>query len=145
MQNGCEALRGCLMNAVLMKIQEHFIHDKIAIPANVPRISRPRLLTLLTENLHSANATIVNGRARSGKTMLAADFARHVGRAVAWYKVDAADNDLRVFCEYLSAAVRSQRPAIDAATLIEFAAAVHSDFAELLADALVFQLTEAKG
>jgi len=102
------------MNALFMKIQEHFIHEKIAIPNLAPRTSRPRLLKLLTDNLHSANATVINGRAGSGKSVLAADFARHVGRAVAWYKVEAADNDLRVFCEYLAAAVRRQRPSIDA-------------------------------
>jgi hypothetical protein len=54
------------MNALFMKIQEHFIHEKIAIPNVVPRTSRPRLLKLLTDNLNSANATIINGRAGSG-------------------------------------------------------------------------------
>ena len=133
------------MNALLMKIQEHFIHDKIAIPTATPRISRPRLLQRLTEQLYSANATILNGRAGSGKTMLAVDFSRNVGRAVAWYKVDAADNELRLFCEYLTAAVRRQRPSINVANLIELAATVEGGNAELLADALVFQLSEAKG
>lgn len=133
------------MNALLMKIQEHFIHDKIAIPPATLRISRPRLLQRLTEQLCSANATILNGRAGSGKTMLAVDFSRNVGRAVAWYKVDAADNELRLFCEYLVAAVRRQRPAINATNLIELAATVDGGNAEILADALVFQLSEAKG
>ena len=80
-----------------MRIEEHFIHDKIAIPAAGPRTSRPRLLKLLTDTLVSTNATVVNGRAGTGKTALVTDFARHSGRAVAWYKVDAADNDLRLF------------------------------------------------
>lgn len=131
------------MNALFMKIQEHFIHEKIAIPSAAPRTSRPRLLKLLTDNLNSANATIINGRAGSGKSALATDFARHVGRAVAWYKVEAADNDLRVFCEYLAAAVRRQRPSIDAKkALFELIKTVESDRAELLAEAFVFQLSE---
>ena len=133
------------MNALLMKIQEHFIHDKIAVPLTVPRISRAHLLKQLAENLCSANATILNGRAGSGKTMLALDFSRHVGRAVAWYKVDAVDNELRSFCEYLTAAIRRQRPSINANSLIELAATVGGDNVELLADALVFQISEAKG
>src|SRR6185436_4590437 len=133
------------MNALLMKIQEHFIHDKIAVPLTVPRISRAHLLKQLSENLFSANATILNGRAGSGKTMLALDFSRHVGRTVAWYKVDAVDNELSVFCEYLTAAIRRQRPSINATSLIELAATVDADNAELLADALVFQLSESKG
>ncbi|HXI61692.1 MAG TPA: AAA family ATPase [Pyrinomonadaceae bacterium] len=133
------------MNALFMKIQEHFIHEKIAIPSVAPRTSRPRLLKLLTGNLNSANATIINGRAGSGKSVLATDFARHVGRAVAWYKVEAADNDLRVFCEYLAAAVRRQRPSIDAKkALLELIKAVESDRAELLAEAFVFQLSETR-
>ena len=132
------------MNALFMKIQEHFIHEKIAIPNLAPRTSRPRLLKLLSDNLHSANATVINGRAGSGKSVLAADFARHVGRAVAWYKVEAADNDLRVFCEYLAAAVRRQRPSIDARALLELTETVESDAAEMLAEAFVFQLSETR-
>jgi LuxR family maltose regulon positive regulatory protein len=99
----------------------------------------------LTENLHSANATVLNGRAGSGKTMLAVDFSRNIGRPVAWYKVDAADNELTLFCEYLTAAVRRQRPTLNTASLIELAATVDGDNAELLADAFVFQLGETKG
>src|SRR5207237_5973328 len=97
----------------LMKIEGHFIHEKIAIPAATTRTTRLRLLKLLAENVVSANATVVNGRAGTGKTALAADFARHAGRAVAWYKVDAADNDLRLFLEYLVASIRLQRPSIN--------------------------------
>src|SRR5438132_8434296 len=128
----------------LMKIEEHFIHEKIAIPTACPRTSRWRLLTLLADHVASANATIVNGRAGTGKTALAADFARHAGRAVAWYKVDAADNDLRVFCEYLAAAIALQRPKLSADRLLKIADSVDNDCAELLAEALVFQLPEQK-
>src|ERR1043165_6658698 len=132
-------------NVSVMKIQEHFIHDKIAIPAAPPRVSRTRLLRRLTEHLYSANATVINGRAGSGKTTLAVDFSRNISRAAAWYKVEAADNDLRVFSEYLATAVRRQRPAINVTSLIDLAAMVSGDTTELLADAFVFQLGEAKG
>ncbi len=128
-----------------MKTEAHFIHEKIAIPAISLRTSRPRLLNLLAENVASANATIVNGRAGTGKTALAADFARHTGRAVAWYKVDAADNDLRLFCEYLTTTVRLQRPAIEPVRLLELIETVESDRAEVLAESFVFQLDETKG
>lgn len=128
-----------------MRIEEHFIHDKIAIPAEGPRTSRPRLLKLLTDNLVTTNATVVNGRAGTGKTVLATDFARHAGRAVAWYKVDATDNDLRLFCEYLVTAVRLQRPTLGAKQLLDLSREVAIDGSELLADALVFQLGETKG
>jgi LuxR family maltose regulon positive regulatory protein len=128
-----------------MKIEAQFIHDKIAVPMTVPRTSRPRLLKQLTDNLVLTNATVVNGRAGTGKTALATDFARRAGRAVAWYKVDAADNDLRLFSEYLVTAIRLQRPSLGSEQLLELSRAVTTASAELLADALVFQLGETKG
>jgi LuxR family transcriptional regulator, maltose regulon positive regulatory protein len=125
-----------------MKIEEHFIHEKIAIPAATPRTSRLRLLKLLAENQVSANATIIHGRAGTGKTALAADFARHAGRSVAWYKVDAADNDLRLFCKYLAASIRLQRPSINSDRLLDQTETIETDRAELLAEGFVFQLSE---
>lgn len=130
---------------MVMTIAKHFIHEKIAVPALGLRTSRPRLLKLLSANLVSTNATVINGRAGTGKTALAADFARHAGRAVAWYKVDAADNDLRLFCEYLITTVRRQRPRLGAQQLFDLAAEIESDGAGVLADALVFQLGETRG
>ena len=82
-------------------------------------VPRPRLLKLLENNLASYNATIINGRAGTGKTVLAEDFARHSGRAVSWYKVDASDTDLRVFCEYLLASIKLQRFWIDSDRLLQ--------------------------
>jgi len=128
----------------LMKIEGHFIHEKIAIPAATARTTRLRLLKLLAENVVSANATVVNGRAGTGKTALAADFARHAGRSVSWYKVDAADNDLRLFLEYLVASIRLQRPSIDPNRLLDLTDSIESDRAELVADGLVYQLTDVK-
>src|SRR5437588_394325 len=46
----------------LMKIEGHFIHEKIAIPAATARTTRLRLLKLLAENVGSANATVADGR-----------------------------------------------------------------------------------
>src|SRR6266404_9794378 len=133
------------MSALLMKKDEgHLIHEKTAVPEQSPRTSRSRLCKLLKENLGAYNATIINGRAGTGKTTLAADFARHAGRPVSWYKVDAADSDLRMFCEYLSTTVRGQRLSIDAERLLQITETVESDRAELLAEALVFQLSEGK-
>lgn len=126
------------------KEEGQLIHQKIALPDEAVRVSRSRLLKLLDESLASYNATIINGRAGTGKTVLGADFARHAGRPVAWYKVDAADCDLRVFYEYLLASVRLQRPSINHSGLMHLAETVEQDRAELLAEALVFQLSEAK-
>jgi LuxR family maltose regulon positive regulatory protein len=123
--------------------QRQLIHEKIVVPDGLPRVSRSRLLRLLEENLASYSATILNGRAGSGKTILAADFARHARRPVSWYKVDAADSDLRVFYEYLLASLRLQRPSVDGG-LLQLAAVVKGENAAILAEALVFQLSETQ-
>ncbi len=128
----------------MKKDEGHLIHEKIAVPEQSPRASRSRLCKLLKENLSSYNATIINGRAGTGKTTLAADFARHAGRAVAWYKVDAADGDLRLFCQYLSKTVRRQRASLNGDRLLQLTEPVESDRAELLAEAFVFQLSEGR-
>lgn len=124
--------------------QKQLILDKITIPGSQPRVSRPRLLRVLHDNLSSFAVTIINGRAGTGKTTLTADFARQARRAVAWYKVDAAESDLREFMEYLLECVRLQRPSIDADRLLDLTESVLSDRAELLAESLVFQLSERR-
>jgi LuxR family transcriptional regulator, maltose regulon positive regulatory protein len=85
------------------------ITEKISLPQARPPLSRQRLLGLLREGLERYSATIISGRAGTGKTLLAADFARQCGRRVAWYKVDAADNRPGIFCQYLLESVRRQR------------------------------------
>ncbi len=128
----------------MRKNEGHLIHEKTALPAQSGRVLRPRLLKLLEDNLTSYNATIINGRAGTGKTVLAAGFARHSGLAVCWYKVDAADSDLRTFCEYLLASMKLQRFSVGSDRLMQLTETVESDRAELLAEALVFQLTESR-
>jgi LuxR family maltose regulon positive regulatory protein len=127
-----------------MNKAEQLIHEKILVPYEPPRLSRSRLLRMLDENLSSYNATVINGRAGTGKTTLAADFARHSGRPIAWYKVDTADSELSVFCEYLAATVRLQRPSITPSHLLELVDTGAGNKAELLAAAFVFQLSESK-
>ena len=127
----------------MKKDEGHLIHEKIAVSPQLPRVSRQRLLQLLKDNLAAYNATIVSGRAGTGKTTLAADFATRAGRPVAWYKVDAADGDLRLFCQYLAKTVRRHR-SLDEDRLLQLTQSVESDRAELIAEALVFQLSEGK-
>jgi LuxR family maltose regulon positive regulatory protein len=122
--------------------EKEMIHEKIVVPGELPRVSRYRLLKLLEQNLTLYNATIINGRAGCGKTLLATDFARHTRRAVAWYKVDSADNDFRVFSKYLLASIGLRRPAFEKAHLLKLAEAMTSDNAAILAEALVFQMSE---
>jgi len=93
------------------------IASKLTIPTETPRVCRQGLLDTLRENLESCHATVINGRAGTGKTMLAIDFVRRYVRRAAWYKVDAPDMSLPVFMEYLVASVARVRPGFGRQTL----------------------------
>jgi LuxR family maltose regulon positive regulatory protein len=93
------------------------IASKIMIPPETPRVCRQGLLDTLRENLESRHATVINGRAGTGKTMLAVDFVQRYVECAAWYKVDAPDMSLPVFMEYLVASVARVRPGFGRETL----------------------------
>jgi LuxR family transcriptional regulator, maltose regulon positive regulatory protein len=120
------------------------IQEKIVPPVEFPRVSRRRLLRLLAENLTCYGATVLSGRAGTGKTLLATDFARRCGRRVAWYKVEAPDTDPRSFLKYLAASVAVQYPGFDKA--IPELAAWPTDLANLpgLANAFAYPLEQCE-
>jgi LuxR family maltose regulon positive regulatory protein len=122
--------------------QKQLVLDKITIPATPPRVSRARLIEVLRNNLNSCSATIINGRTGTGKTTLTANFARYADRPVSWYKVDAADSDLRVFMEYLFESLSLQRRSINPDLLLRLTRYPSNDRAALMAESLVFQLGE---
>jgi LuxR family maltose regulon positive regulatory protein len=121
------------------------ILDKITTPAEAPRISRARLLKTLHGSLNSCTSTIINGRAGTGKSLLAADFARRSGRAIAWYKIDASDTELRVFFHYLLGAVGRHRPGFGEQTLASMVEGATIEDIPMLAEAFVFELLESTG
>lgn len=86
------------------------IRSKTSVPSESPLVSRHRLLEMLQESLDCCSSTIITGRAGTGKTILAADFARYCGRRVAWYKVDAPDADLWIFLDYFMKSLMRARP-----------------------------------
>ncbi len=90
------------------------ILSKVLMPHEMPQISRRRLLDMLQDGLDAGTATVLNGRAGTGKTMLAADFARCCGRCVAWYKVDASDANPMIFWSYLLESVARVYPGFGA-------------------------------
>lgn len=79
--------------------------DKLRIPKVAEPIARPRLMEHLGKSLTHFSATLIAGRAGTGKTALAADYARQSDGCVAWYKVETADSDWRVFSRYLSSSL----------------------------------------
>jgi LuxR family maltose regulon positive regulatory protein len=122
----------------------HLILEKIILPARSTHILRPRLLGLLQESLDSCASTIINGRAGSGKTILAADFAAASGRATAWYKIDAPDGDLQVFFKYLIVSIQQQRPGFGRGNLRRLLQKTNIEQISLLAEAFVYELLEGE-
>jgi LuxR family maltose regulon positive regulatory protein len=119
------------------------IPEKIAPPVELPRVSRERLLATLGESLEVCNSTIIHGRAGTGKTMLATDFARRGDRRVAWYKLDAPDSELMVFLRHLCAAIAAARPGFGEKFLERVGREVGTDDVPLVVEYLVFELLEA--
>ncbi|MFN2531605.1 MAG: AAA family ATPase [Pyrinomonadaceae bacterium] len=121
------------------------IAEKISIPAPTAGLLRLRLLNLLQRSLESCSSTIISGRAGMGKTTLARQFAESCERAVAWYKVDAPDSELRIFFRYLAASITRQRPHFGDGAMQCLLRNPGADQFPLLAEAFVFELEKETG
>lgn len=81
--------------------------EKISVPSGSAEIERSRIVAHLEKSLASFSATLVTGRVGTGKTALAASFAKQKNYRVAWYKTEATDGDWEVFASYLAETLRS--------------------------------------
>lgn len=77
------------------------ITDKFLAPTLIKEMARPRLVEQLKKSLAQFSATIITGRAGTGKSVLAAQFAAQTDLETAWYKVETSDGDWKVFASYL--------------------------------------------
>jgi LuxR family transcriptional regulator, maltose regulon positive regulatory protein len=82
----------------------HLFAEKLKIPDFKTNLSRPRLNELLAKSSNQFGATLICGRSGTGKTALAADYAREY-ETVAWFSVDSTDADWNHFSKYLAASV----------------------------------------
>lgn len=80
----------------------HLIREKLKAPETGELIERPRLSTLLGKSVSQFPATLISGRAGTGKTCLVSTFARKMGN-VSWYSVESTDIEWTVFSTYFSA------------------------------------------
>jgi ATP/maltotriose-dependent transcriptional regulator MalT len=80
------------------------IEAKLRLPNAKKGIRRTKLLELLERSARNHAGTLMVGRAGSGKTTLAADFARRIP-SVGWNSIDAGDSDWAVFSRYFQAMV----------------------------------------
>ncbi|MDQ2975176.1 MAG: hypothetical protein M3R69_07170 [Acidobacteriota bacterium] len=90
----------------------------------------------------AGTSTILSGRAGSGKTALAVDFANRCGRPVAWYKVDAPDADPKLFFHYLINSIQERRPGFGTKSLLPLAQVVDLDRVTWLTESFVYELSE---
>lgn len=80
----------------------HLFADKMRVPEFKNFIPRPRLTELLEKSAKQFGATLVTGRAATGKSALAAEFSARFDR-VAWYQIDTAETDWPLFARYFTA------------------------------------------
>jgi|KBSSwiStaDraftv2_1062776.scaffolds.fasta_scaffold53944_2 LuxR family maltose regulon positive regulatory protein len=84
----------------------HVLREKLRIPRQRGLIKRRRLVELLRRSTTQFPATLISGRAGTGKSTIAAEFARMQDR-VAWYSVESSDIDWNVFAHYFATSVLS--------------------------------------
>src|SRR3954468_13187324 len=119
------------------------IPEKITPPVELPRVLRERLLSTLDESLEGCNSTIIQGRAGTGKTMPAADFAGRSGHRAVWYKLDAPDSELSAFLRHLCAAVAKARPRFGEKVLERLGTHGAGDAVPIAAEYIVYELLES--
>lgn len=94
----------------------HILTEKLEIPQCAGLIERPRLIEKLERSLSQFAATLISGRAGTGKTSIAAAYAR-TRKTTAWFTVESSDVEWNVFASHLAASVLrvvgSKKPAGD--------------------------------
>jgi ATP/maltotriose-dependent transcriptional regulator MalT len=86
------------------------IEEKFRLPEAGSVLSRERLLDLLDKSIAQYGATLVSGRAGTGKTTLAAEFAL-CKKKTSWFTIEPADADWREFSAgFLACLFDKQRP-----------------------------------
>jgi LuxR family maltose regulon positive regulatory protein len=89
------------------------LRTKLVVPGSLRLVVRESLIAALSAGV-SRPLTLVYGPAGSGKTMLVAQWAASVSgdRRVAWFSLEADDNDPARFWMYVIEALRSVVPGI---------------------------------
>ncbi len=85
--------------------------EKFIVLPLTNELSRPRLIEHTQKLLAQFSATTVTGRAGTGKSVLAAQFAAQSEADVCWYKVETADSNWKIFASYLLGSLKRARVA----------------------------------
>ena len=82
----------------------HILWEKLRIPLAQNTIERERLIGLFDRSTKTSSATLISGRAGTGKTEAVAAFARRSGNS-SWYSLGPPDADWGIFATHFAAAV----------------------------------------
>jgi ATP/maltotriose-dependent transcriptional regulator MalT len=82
----------------------HLIGDKLRVPVCEGTVERSRIMNLVKRSQAQYPATLISGRAGTGKTAIAAAFAAQSSK-VCWYSVESTDVEWGLFARYFSASV----------------------------------------
>lgn len=82
----------------------HLLEEKLDIPYTRDLVERPRLFDLLSKSIEQFPATLISGRAGTGKTALAASFTK-TQEHTAWYSIEPSDVEWNVFINYFAGSV----------------------------------------
>lgn len=99
---GVEAKQKPILAPPLLPQEIYICSAKLSVPKFTNLIERARLRKLLEKNAEQFGATLITGRAGTGKTALASAFAQNYEK-VAWYSIGAADRDWQIFYSYIRA------------------------------------------
>ena len=92
---------------MFQQAREPLLQTKLFIPpTRSQRVTRPSLIERINNNLDKA-LILVSAPAGFGKTTLLADWVAQADPQVAWLSVDAGDNDLNRFLNYVVAALHN--------------------------------------
>ena len=119
------------------------VNDKLVMPSLAGKVKRFRLLEHLEKSLTQTSAALICGRAGAGKTTFAADFARHSKHAVAWYSVESADGDWKIFLNYLIGSLSEHNFELRGENLSDFVAGLNGATVEQTTEAIVGWLAAA--
>ncbi|CAN5386589.1 hypothetical protein BH10ACI1_BH10ACI1_14400 [soil metagenome] len=86
-------------NSFISDEKIHLFSEKMCVPQIKTHLSLPRLTKLLEKSCQQFGATLIAGRAETGKTVLATDFAKNYSR-LAWYQIESAETDWNLFSRY---------------------------------------------
>lgn len=82
----------------------HILEYKIRRPDSGILVERTRIDSLLARSVSQFPATLISGRAGTGKTAIAEHFSAKFNK-VAWYSVESSDTSWPVFSKYFAASV----------------------------------------